>query len=286
MLLMRAAAVVLACALLVPLPAFELTRFEFQQPHMGTTVRIVLYAGDGGRRRSARCGGIFADSRARGSLERLPRGERAACALPRGRRTGGRRQRGSLHRAQRRTRVHVADPRRVRRHHRTGVEGVAPRARHRRAARCGAPCRGSAARRRQKDATLTPSRRTVRLAEPRHAAGSRRESRRGSRPTRRSRCSPRAAHDRRSSRLAVTSPPVTRRPELRAGRSGCTARPWPRRFAAAGAAAARGHLLLRRCRAISRCRRGALLPHRQSDHRERRDGQARSDGHRAERDDR
>ena len=43
---MRAAALLLTWAVLARPPAAELTRFEFQQPHMGTTVRVVLYAGD------------------------------------------------------------------------------------------------------------------------------------------------------------------------------------------------------------------------------------------------
>ena len=43
---MRSAALLLACAVLARPSAAGLTRFEFQQPHMGTTVRVVLYAGD------------------------------------------------------------------------------------------------------------------------------------------------------------------------------------------------------------------------------------------------
>ena len=42
----RSVALLLACAVLARPPAAGLTRFEFQQPHMGTTVRVVLYASD------------------------------------------------------------------------------------------------------------------------------------------------------------------------------------------------------------------------------------------------
>lgn len=43
---MRSVALLLACAVLTRPSAAGLTRFEFRQPHMGTTVRVVLYAGD------------------------------------------------------------------------------------------------------------------------------------------------------------------------------------------------------------------------------------------------
>jgi FAD:protein FMN transferase len=43
---MRVAALLLVCTVLARPPAAGLTRYEFQQPHMGTTVRVVLYAGD------------------------------------------------------------------------------------------------------------------------------------------------------------------------------------------------------------------------------------------------
>ncbi len=43
---MRAPVLLLACAVLARPPATGLARFEFQQPHMGTTVRVVFYTSD------------------------------------------------------------------------------------------------------------------------------------------------------------------------------------------------------------------------------------------------